>query len=237
MPASHEQPDTSAAEEIQVPMPVVVRFIRQLSHDLRNHLNAAELQSAFLKEIADDAEVKSEVQRLRAMLSELGSALQKLTAMLAPPKLSQMPYGAPVFLEDLQQKMRSQFPDDASVFDWDVHVSSGMLNIDPQLLQEALLELASNALRHERGAGKIVIAATTADGQLTFAIREPKSSDFNPSTGAWGREPFRNVKHGHYGIGLHRARGIIEAHAGELRVHYDRASRTLITQVTIPIFE
>ena len=217
-------------------MPVVVHFIRQLSHDLRNHLNAAELQSAFLKEIAEEGEVKDEIQRLRGMLSELGSTLQKLTAALAPPKLTQMPYGAPVFLEDLQQKVRNDFSEDASVFEWEVSVTSGMLNIDPQLLQQALLELLSNALRHDRGNGAIALHAQAADGQLTLTIREPKSA-FNGSTENWGREPFKNVKHGHYGIGLHRARNIIEAHEGELRAQHDAAAGALISTVTLPIFE
>ena len=66
MPVSHDQQETPAGADIQVPMAVVVRFIRQLSHDLRNDLNAAELQSAFLKEIAEDGESRrAEVQRLR----------------------------------------------------------------------------------------------------------------------------------------------------------------------------
>lgn len=217
-------------------MPVVVRFIRQLSHDLRNHLNAAELQSAFLKEIAEDAEVKSEIQRLRGMLSELGSTLQKLTTALAPPKLTQMPYGAPVFLEDFQQKVQSDFAADAASFQWDGRVSSGMLNIDPQLLQQALLELLSNALRHERGEGPIAVEAAAADGKLTLRIREPKNA-FEGSTSDWGREPFKHVKHGHYGVGLHRARAIIQAHGGDLTAEHDAAARALVTTVTLPIFD
>lgn len=217
-------------------MPVVVRFIRQLSHDLRNHLNAAELQSAFLKEIAEDAEVKSEIQRLRGMLSELGSTLQKLTTNLAPPKLTEMPYGAPVFLEDFQQKVQSDFAEDARAFEWDVRVKSGMLNIDPQLLQQALVELLSNSLRHDRGEGNIALSAATADGKLTLTIREPKKS-FDGTTENWGREPFKNVKHGHYGVGLHRARGIIEAHGGELRASHDSAAGALVTTVTLPVFD
>ncbi len=32
----------------------VVHFIRQLSHDLRNHLNAIELQSAYISELERD---------------------------------------------------------------------------------------------------------------------------------------------------------------------------------------
>ena len=236
MPASHDQPETATSADIQVPMPVVVRFVRQLSHDLRNHLNAAELQSAFLKEIAEDGEVKSEIQRLRGMLSELGTTLQKLTSTLAPAKLTQMPYGAPVFMEDLQQKVQSEFADDAGVFEWDVRVNSGMLNIDPQLLQQALLELLSNALRHDRGDGAIRIRGETANGELTLTVREPKSG-FADSTERWGREPFKNVKQGHYGIGLCRARSIIEAHGGALSANHDGAAGALVTTVTLPVFD
>ena len=39
-----------------------MRFVRQLNHDLRNHLNAIELQSTFLAELAQDGELKPEVQ-------------------------------------------------------------------------------------------------------------------------------------------------------------------------------
>ena len=48
-------PNSDPRADIQVSMPDVVKFVRQLAHDLRNHLNAAELQSAYLDEIAEDA--------------------------------------------------------------------------------------------------------------------------------------------------------------------------------------
>ena len=53
-------------------MRTMVGFVRQLSHDLRNHLNAVELQTAFLNELAETPELKEELQRLREMLSEMG---------------------------------------------------------------------------------------------------------------------------------------------------------------------
>ena len=61
----------------------VVRFVRQFSHDLRNDLNAAELQAAFLGELtSDNAELKEEVKRLREMIAKLASSLQGLSAAL-----------------------------------------------------------------------------------------------------------------------------------------------------------
>ena len=232
MSASSTATDETAVE-LRVPMADVVRFVRQLSHDLRNHLNAAELQSAYLKEIAEDGEVKEEIQRLRSMLTEMGTTLQRLTASLAPAKLTEMPYQAAAFLEDLQQKIASLYPEKNGEITWEVDVGSSVINIDPQILQQAMLELIINAFQHERGTGEIRVNAT-ANGEFCVAITEPKAA-FAGSTENWGREPFRKVKHGHYSLGLHRARNIIEAHGGRLEAQHEGSSSSLITTVVLPI--
>jgi K+-sensing histidine kinase KdpD len=234
MSESARPTDNSAPAEIAVPMSDVVRFVRQLSHDLRNHLNAVELQTAYLKEILQEAEAKEELQRLRSMVSELGSALQKLTAALAPVKLTQMPYDAAAFVEDLQQKLTQQFPNDAGAFEWSAAPAAGTIEIDPQLLQQAILELFANALLHSRAAGNIRVDAAVSGDQFVFTLRESKSA-FDQSTENWGREPFKLVKHGHYGLGLPRARSIVEAHGGTLTARYERESSSLITTISLPL--
>ena len=83
----------------------MVKFVRQLSHDIRNNLNAVELQSAYLAELAQDPEMKNEIQRLREMTSEIGVNLQRLTAGLSQVNPDPMPYSAADFIEDLKQKL------------------------------------------------------------------------------------------------------------------------------------
>lgn len=234
MSKSTRQHDASAGTDIQLPMTDVVRFIRQLSHDLRNHLNAAELQAAYLKEIVDDAEAKKEIQRLRGMVSELGENLQKLTATLAPIRLTQMPYEASAFVEDLQQKVTQQFGDKAAAFEWKVKPSTALLEIDPQLLQQAALELLTNSLTHSRGEGQISVKTAVENNRFVLTLSEPKAG-FAGSTDNWGGEPFKRVKHGHYSLGLHRARNIVEAHGGTLTAHYDSGEAVLHTVVELPV--
>ncbi|MBA2742984.1 MAG: HAMP domain-containing histidine kinase [Chthoniobacterales bacterium] len=234
MSKSSRQHDAPAGTDIQLPMTDVVRFIRQLSHDLRNHLNAAELQAAYLKEIVDDGETKKEIQRLRGMVSELGDSLQKLTATLAPIRLTQMPYEASAFVEDLQQKVTQQFGNEASAFEWKVKPATALLDIDPQLLQQAALELLANSLAHSRGEGRISAKTAVENNRLVLTLSEPKTA-FSGSTENWGREPFKRVKHGHYSLGLHRARNIIEAHGGTLTAHYDSGESALLTVVELPV--
>jgi len=215
-------------------MPHIVQFVRQLSHDLRNHLNAAELQAAFLKEIADDEEIKTEVQRLRAMVSEIGGSLQKLTSAVAPVKLTTMPYEAGAFLEDVRGKMQQELAEKADAFTWNLQAPGVTVEIDPQMLQQAFMELLHNALQHARGSGPIDVAAETRDDHVLVTLREPKSS-FEASTAQWGREPFKIAKHGHYSLGLHRARNIIEAHGGTLDARFDASASLLVTTVKLPM--
>src|SRR4030095_14690827 len=48
------------SDSLSVPWVDTVRFIRQLGHDLRNHLNAIELQSAYISELEGDATLQGE---------------------------------------------------------------------------------------------------------------------------------------------------------------------------------
>ena len=224
-----------AGTDPQLPMADVVRFVRQLSHDLRNHLNAAELQSAYVNELAEDAEVKEEIRRLRGMLGEMGASLQRLTTSLAEVKLTAMPYPARAFMEDLQQKLALQSPQQSSAIDWQLQdVDGAELNIDPQMLQQALLELFANAFLHERGEGSLTAGAEVLAGKFRFTLREPKGA-FSGAMETWGQQPFRKVKHGHYGLGLPRVRSIVQAHGGELSAQYDEPSSSLVTTVVLPI--
>src|SRR5947207_12227512 len=199
------------ATEIQVSMPEVAKFIRQLAHDRRNDLNAAELQSAYLIEIAENNEVREEIKRLRGMIAQVGANLQDLTAALSQPRLTQMPYAAKELIEDLQQKIAASHPTEIAQVNWADDSGDVTLNIDPQLLLPALAELFVNAFRHERAEGPISAAARKEKERFIFTLWEPKRN-FERSTENWGREPFRALGQGHYGLGLYRTRAIIEAH-------------------------
>lgn len=227
--------DSGADGDPQVAMRDVVRFVRQLSHDLRNDLNAAELQAAFVTEIVADDEAKVELKRLRAMISEFGSSLQKLTNALGDVRMTSMQYTAQDFVDDMQKKIAATFPDTAAALQWRSTVAADvMLEIDPQLLQQALIELFDNAFRHKRGDGNIDVVTETNGDRFVLTLREPKK-DFEGTGERWGREPLQTVSHGHYGLGLHRVRRILEAHQGELEAKYDRDAASLITTVRLPI--
>jgi K+-sensing histidine kinase KdpD len=212
----------------------IVRFVRQLSHDLRNHLNAAELQAAYISELVADAELKDEIKRLRATISGLGATLQKLSVDLGSMKPSVMPYRALDFVEDIQKKVAHDFPEKRAAIKWDIALQDAILTIDPQLLQHALIELFVNAFQHSPGNGGIQAKAEIETGHFVFTLREPKGP-LDLSKEDWGREPLRKIRQGHYGLGLNRVRVIVEEHKGQLRAHYNPVESVLLTTITLPL--
>jgi K+-sensing histidine kinase KdpD len=222
------------ADSLSIPLVDTVRFIRQLSHDLRNHLNAIELQSAYVSELTEDQKLKDEINRLRELISGLTSILQKVSGELAEVKPNLISYRAFEFVEDLRKKIAQEFPNKEAEIGWDVQPGNAVLRIDPQLLQEAIIELFANAFRHDRGEGAIAVTAELNKNQFLFTLREPKIR-FELSTANWGREPLRKVSHGHYGLGLNRVRTIVEAHGGEMDAKYDPEASALTTALTLPL--
>ena len=216
-----------------LPWSDTVRFVRQLSHDLRNDLNAIELQSAYIAELTQDGELQTEIKRLREVVSGMNSTLQRISRAAGDVTPNMISYRSADFLADMRSQIDRNFPNDSDQITWDVKVD-GMLNVDPQMLEEVFAELFANAFRHDRGNGPLLASARIESGQLVFSLHEPKAG-FDSATQNWGREPLRNISQRHYGLGLNRVRAIIEAHGGELRAQYDPKASALVSTVTLPV--
>ena len=221
-------------DSLTVPWSNTVRFVRQLTHDLRNDLNALELQSAYIGELARDQELTSEIKRLREVVSGLNSTLQLLSRAVGEVAPNLVTYPVSEFLADMRTQIERNFSKENHEITWDVELEDGMLTIDPQLFQQVFVEIFANAFQHDRGKGALVARARISDGRLLFSLHEPKAV-FSADTQNWGREPFRNIRQRHYGLGLNRVRAIIEAHGGELEARYDPKAAMLVSTVALPM--
>ena len=234
MPNMADAVPENRRDSLNVPWIDTVRFVQQLSHDLRNHLNAIELQSAYISELDANAELKGEIKRLRGMISGLTAILQNLSRGVAEVKPNLISYRACDLVEDLSKKIAHEFPNESVEITWDIQTGDAMLTVDPQLLQQAFSEVFANAFQHDRGKSPLVAAGRIDGKRFVFTLREPKTR-FESSTENWTREPFRRITRGHYGLGLNRARLIMEAHSGEMQAEYDPKDSTLLTTLTLPL--
>jgi K+-sensing histidine kinase KdpD len=219
---------------LTVPWSTAVRFIRQLSHDLRNDLNAIELQSAYISELTQDQKLTDEINRLREVVSGLNATLQRLSRGVGEVAPNQISYPANEFLTDMRTQIERSFSKESHQIIWDVQLRDEMLNIDPQLFQEVFIELFTNAFQHDRDKGALLAKAGVIDGRFVFTLQEPKAI-FSADTQKWGREPLCKIRQRHYGLGLNRVRAIMEAHSGELRVEYHSEAGTLVSTLALPV--
>jgi K+-sensing histidine kinase KdpD len=163
----------------------------------------------------------------------LAATLQGLSRLVGDVRLNLIPYPAGDFVEDLRSQIKRGLAKESAEISWDVQLAESILNIDPQLLQEVFIELVTNAFRHDRGQGPLIATAKTENNEFFFTLEEPKTRVVS-SVENWGREPLRNMSQRHYGLGLNRARAIVEAHGGQLRARYDENISALVTTLILP---
>ena len=223
---------TRPATQPSVPWENFVKFLRQLNHDLRNQLNAAELQGALIGEIATDPELKSEVARLRELVSKIGTSLQKLSTAVSDPRPTRLSYPIRDLVSDLQKKVAQDYPEQSRQLTWDPIPADAVLDIDPSLIEWAAIELFDNAFRHSRTPKQIRVSTEMNGDRFSFLVHEPKEREMeDPSH--W-TIPLRSIANGHYNLGLPRARAIVAAHGGDLTAEFDSDSSTLTSRITLP---
>src|SRR5262249_45473845 len=212
----------------------VAHFVRQLSHDLRNDLNALELQSAYIAELTQDQELQTQIKRLREVVAAMTATLQRLSRAVGEITPNMISYRAPEFLADMRAEIERKFSNETDEVNWDAQLQDVALRVDLQLLQEVFVEVFANAFKHDRGNGALLASARIDNDRFVFTLLEPKAA-FDSATQNWGREPLRNVSQRHYGLGLNRIRIIVEAHAGQLEAHYDPKASALVSTLTLPV--
>src|SRR6266516_2386505 len=93
-------------DSVTVPWSDTVRFVRQLSHDLRNDLNAIELRSAYIGELTQDQELTSEIKRLHEVVSDMNSMLLLLSRAVGEVAPDVITYPVVEFLADIRTQIQ-----------------------------------------------------------------------------------------------------------------------------------
>jgi K+-sensing histidine kinase KdpD len=137
-------------------------------------------------------------------------------------------------VQDLQNKVSNILPKESAAIEWDSSLQDEILQIDPELLQQAMIELVINAFRHGQGTKKLSLIAKPDGDSARLELREPKDA-FDLPTENWGGAPLGRVTRGHYGLGLYRARTVVESLGGKLKARYDSQTCSLVTTVILPL--
>ena len=214
--------------EPEISWPRLAAFVRQHTHDVRNGLNALDLETALLQELATDDEGRASVARVREQVRGLAEKLRAMSALFQQPQ----PYAAPLAARELLLIWREQ--NDAlaepPVVEWIEEVGDAKVNVDAGMMGTVFRELLANARSFREGEPAIASARIEGD-EVIFELREPKSAPVD--TAAWGRRVFETTKRGGYGLGLWTVQQLIEALGAIVtRRNVDGA---LVTRIALPV--
>ena len=220
-------------EELAVPLERVAKFIRQLTHDVRNGLSAADLEAAFIEEISADAEVLAEVRKLREMISDTAKMLRGVSLYFQPASVHPIPWEAKTVVEELRKRVKTELPEQFQAIKITDDFKSETVEIDLEQTLAVLMSVLRNAVQWMPEDLEVSVQGASEEGQVVFEIREPKknfTSDTPPEE--WGSEPLYSTRPGGYGLELFYARKIVQAQGIQLETHL--IGDELVTRMTLP---
>jgi len=216
-----------------VPLERVAKFIRQLTHDVRNGLSAIDLETAFIAEIATDEEVLAEVRKLREMVAETAKMLRRVSQHFQPATVHTIPWAATTVMEELRKQLQTEFPEESLTVEMENRLKEETVQIDLNQTLAAVFVVLRNAFQFRKEGVVVRVIGSSQGGQTTLEVREPKAALQNETPPEeWGVEPLRSTRSGGYGLGLYQARQIAEAQGGSLETSFTGSE--LVTRITLP---
>ena len=220
-------------DEKLVPLERVAKFIRQLTHDVRNGLSAIDLETAFIAEIATDEEVLAELRKVREMVSDTAKMLRHISQNFQPVTVHPIPWAAVTVIEELRKRLKAEFPEEAQGTEVESQFEAETVEIDIEQTLGAVLAVLRNAFQFRKEGGAVWVVGGMHGPQASIEVHVTKVELENePPQAEWGLEPLRSTRSGSYGLGLFRARQIAEAQGGKLEIIYEDGE--LLTRITLP---
>ena len=147
----------------------ISEIIRKHAHDVRNGLNSLDLQAMLLAEVIESPEARQTLERMRAQLKKLESAVKSLSIKFVEPQISR------TAARDLMAVWRHH---GASIspppeIDWSDALGTEMIDVDLKAISVVLSELVTNAAVGRR---KLNGSARCENRHVVYELRQPAES-------------------------------------------------------------
>ncbi len=189
-----------------------------IAHEIKNPLvGFASGVDLLARQVELDSKSAAILEQMQAQVHRMESAIQDLLSY-ARPKEPLFTWTEPKqLLERLIALVRPQA--DAAGVRITAQQAEGLpkVRVDPELLTQALINLALNAIQAMKPGGMLQISLQGADGNVRFAITDTGVGIESEQMDRIYR-PFYTTKHQGTGLGLAITRGIVERHGGHMEI-------------------
>jgi signal transduction histidine kinase len=209
-----------------------------LAHEVRNPLCGMELYAELLADSPLDPEQLLFVEHLRAGLRLLGATVNNVLHFHSAPLRNLMLLNVDEFLAAVCSFLRPLAHQSRVEISVDAQVEGTVLPADRHCLEQVLLNLAINSIRHMPHGGRLSISARVA-GCAPATLRI-EVADEGPGIPEEDRErifdPGYSTISGSAGLGLTVCRAIVQQHGGTIAAH-NRPEGGAVFAVQLPLGE
>lgn len=202
-----------------------------IAHEIKNPLvGVASGVDLLSRRVGEDAKSVALLDQMHSQILRIESAIQDLLSY-ASPKEPLLAWTDPKQLVDkIVALVRSQ-ADAAGVRIEEQHAEAlPMIRVDPELLTQALVNLALNAIQAMEPGGVLRISVAMIDSDVGISISDT-GKGITPDEMERIYRPFYTTKHQGTGLGLAITRAIVERHGGHIRVESDLGEGATFTLV------
>ncbi len=226
------QSPAEPGQPVAVPIERITKFVRQVAHDVRNGLNAIDLQATLITELTTDPEIAAETRKLRGMVSTIAVSLQQLAAHFSTPSPNVITFPAKEVPGAIYDRVAKAFPAETRAVNCTCNLADQNCAIDFELLVSAMCEVFKNAFQFREADAPVQFTARCTPQNFVLEVSEKKETVPSPPE-RWGVEPLLSTRRGGLGLGLFHARQYLAAQDGRLEQEFTGGQLT--TRVFLPL--
>lgn len=190
----------------------------RVAHDIRNPLASMKIHAQLLESrVKGDARSGTLVGAVLDDISQLESVIRDLIELARPGEIRRMPADLNALIRTVLRQLDARLLHRKVAVQLDLPARLPLVNIDPERLSQALLNVISNAVDAMPNGGTLDIH-TRATGDHVVLDIEDDGVGIDADILDRVFDPFVSSKPGGVGLGLVNAKAVVESHGGRIAV-------------------
>ena len=193
--------------------------IHSLIHEVKNRLNTLRLLSYRMGTVCSGDTCKNYLIKLKSEVDSLGKYLEETADLRRPVLLKKTETSSVSLVENAVSKFGDLLNSRGIELKTDLEDTT--LNVDPEKITSALVDLIKNSFEALEGNGKkekVIKILGKREGRF-YAFYVMDSGGELPKTDIF--KPFHSTKEKGFGLGLYNVKRIVEAHGGTVEAYTD----------------
>ena len=203
-----------------------------VAHEIGNPLNAIALSLQLIRRDPSDTE---SIDACMAQVRRLDGIIREFLSALRPQRPNLMPGSVVDPLKRCLDTLKQQFEERAITVSLDIPAALPAVALDGAQIEQVFFNLLKNALEAIRDGGRIAIAISADDRDVSVAFRDD-GIGMGPEQITHLFEPYRTSKEKGTGLGLMVSKRIVTDHGGAIAAESAPGEGTVFT-VTLPRLE